>query len=78
MISFLTQLIMFADGPDAMAGWEKVLHMIPLIVCSSLVYGATRHENWKIIGQESLKLSVWLLFFTGCVFVVVLLFSFFN
>ena len=78
MMNWLSALLIFGAGPDAISGWEQILYLIPLVLCSSLVYGATRHEDWTIIAKESVKLAAWLLCFTGGVFVAVLLFSFFN
>lgn len=65
-------------GPEAMSGWEQVLYLIPLVVCTSLVYGGTRYEDWRQIRVEALKIGSWLLVLTACVFAVALLLSFFN
>ncbi len=78
MMSFLSLLILLGAGPGAMSGWEQVFYLIPLVLCTSLVYGATRHEDWKVITVEAIKVGTWLLLLTGCVFVVALILSFFN
>ncbi len=78
MISFLSYFLVLGAGPEAMSGWERVLFLIPLVVCTSLVYGATRHENWRVITLEAMKIGTWLVGLTACVFAVALLLSFFN
>lgn len=78
MINFLSSLLIMGAGPEAMSGWEQLFFLIPLVVCTSLVYGATRHENWRIITIEAVKIGTWLVVLTACVFVVALLLSFFN
>lgn len=78
MINFLSSLLIFGAGPEAMSGWERLFFLLPLIVCTSLVYGATRHENWPVITVEAVKIGTWLVGLTACVFVVALLLSFFN
>ena len=78
MISFLSHFLVLGAGPEAMSGWEQILFLIPLVVCTSLVYGATRHENWRVITLEAMKIGTWLVGLTACVFAVALLLSFFN
>ena len=78
MINFLPSLLILAVGPEAMSGWEQVLYLIPLVGCTSLVYGATRHEDWGVIKSEAIKIGSWLLILTACVFAVALVLSFFN
>lgn len=78
MISFLSYFLVLGAGPEAMSGWEQILFLIPLVVCTSLVYGATRHENWRVITLEAMKIGTWLLGLTAGVFAVALLLSFFN
>ncbi|MEE2675671.1 MAG: hypothetical protein VX876_01770 [Planctomycetota bacterium] len=78
VISFLTQLILFGLGPEAMPGWERVLYLFPLVICTSLVYGATRHEDWRVITAETIKIGTWLIVLTAGVFFVALILSFFN
>ena len=78
MINFLSHFLILGAGREAMSGWERVLFLIPLVVCTSLVYGATRHENWRVITFEAIKIGTWLLGLTACVFAVALLLSFFN
>jgi len=78
VISFLFQLTLFGAGPEAMSGWEQILYLVPLVICTSLVYGATRHEDWRIIISEAIKIGRWLLVLTAGVFVVALIVSLFN
>ena len=78
MISFLSQLILFGSGPEAMPGWEQILYLFPLVICTSLVYGATRHEDWRVLAAEAIKIGRWLIGLTAGVFFVALILSFFN
>ena len=78
MISFLSQLTLFGAGPEAMSGWEQILYLVPLVICTSLVYGDTRHEDWRFITAEAIKIGMWLMVLTAGVFVVALIISLFN
>ena len=52
--------------------WDaQIWYAGPLIVATSLVYGATRHEFLKEIVNQSLKAGAWLLAFLGIIFAVV-------
>ena len=52
--------------------WDaQIWYAVPLIVATSLVYGATRHEFLKEIVNQSLKAGAWLLAFLGIIFAVV-------
>jgi len=52
--------------------WDaQIWYAVPLIVATSLVYGATRHEFLKEIVNQSLRAGAWLLAFLGIIFAVV-------
>ena len=38
-------------------------HLLPLVAVVSLVYSATRHEQWTLICWRTVKLSVFILIF---------------
>jgi hypothetical protein len=50
--------------------WAQVLkpasvywHLLPLIVVVSLVYSATRHEQWSLIWWRAFRLTFFILVF---------------
>ena len=52
--------------------WDaQIWYALPLLVATSLVYGATRHEHLKEIVNQSLRAGLWLLAFLGVSFAVV-------
>lgn len=53
------------------------LYLVPLLLVCSVVYGATRHELWEPIRQNSIRTLTWLLSFIGILFGVFLVFSWF-
>ena len=50
----------------------QFIYLIPLMLVCSLVYGATRHELWEPIYQNSMRTLVWLACFVGILFGVFL------
>ena len=49
--------------------WDaQIWYAVPLIVATSLVYGATRHEFLKEIVNQSLRAGAWLLAFFQATF----------
>ena len=38
-------------------------HLLPLVVVVSLIYSATRHEQWSLIWRRALRLTVFILTF---------------
>ena len=50
----------------------------PLIVVTSLVYGATRHERPLEIIKHSFRSIIWLVGFMGLIMAIVWLASFMN
>jgi hypothetical protein len=75
---FSWNFLLAAVERGAMSGIEQLLLFVPLVLISSLVYGVTRHESWPVIFREAARMAVWFGFFTGCMFIVVLLLSQFN
>lgn len=52
--------------------WDaQIWYAVPVIVATSLVYGATRHEFLKEIVSQSLRAGAWLLGFLGIIFAIV-------
>jgi hypothetical protein len=43
----------------------QIWHLVPLMIAVSLVYGATRFEQWRDILEHSLRFAVWVLGFLG-------------
>ena len=56
----------------AAAGINQLWYMAPLIVAISLVYGATRHEHFVPILQNSLRAAWWIISFMGLIFLALL------
>jgi len=75
---FSWNLLLAVVERGAMSGIEQLLLFVPLVLISSLVYGVTRHESWPVIFREAARMAVWFGFFTGCMFIVVLVLSQFN
>ena len=52
--------------------WDaQIWYCVPLIVATSLVYGATRHEYLKEIINHSFRAALWLIVFLGIIFALV-------
>lgn len=49
-----------------------LLYYLPLIVAISLVFGATRHEDTKLILRHALHTARWITGFMAVVFLLVL------
>ena len=75
---FSWNFLLAAVERGARSGIEQLLLFVPLVLISSLVYGVTRHESWPVIFREAARMAVWFGFFTGCMFIVVLVLSQFN
>lgn len=55
------------------AAWGRQFwHLVPLVVIVSLVYGATRDEEWTPILEHALRFGIWILGFLGVIFVILL------
>ncbi|PQO46524.1 hypothetical protein C5Y93_08595 [Blastopirellula marina] len=54
-------------------GMHLLVYALPLITVVSLVYGATRHEQWPAIKKHAWDTFIWIVGFMGVVFVVILL-----
>lgn len=54
---------------------HRMWYVVPLLVASSLVYGATRHERLGPILDQSLRFLGWLVTFMGILFALVWVFS---
>ena len=50
----------------------QLIHLAPLVVIVSLVYGATRHEELPGILQHALHFGGWILGFLFVIFLVLL------
>jgi hypothetical protein len=55
--------------------YHRMWYALPLLVATSLVYGATRHERLYPILNQSWRFFVWLILFMGVLYFVVWLFS---
>jgi len=49
-----------------------LLYYVPLLVAISLVYGATRHEDMRLVLRHSLHTGYWITAFMGVIFLVLL------
>jgi hypothetical protein len=49
-----------------------LLYYLPLIIAISLVFGATRHENLKLILRHAFQTARWITGFMAIVFAVLL------
>ena len=49
-----------------------LLYYIPLIITISLVFGATRHENTKMILKHALGTARWITSFMAIIFLVLM------
>jgi len=38
-------------------------HVLPLVIVVSLVYSATRHEQWSLIWRRAARLAIFILVF---------------
>ena len=47
-------------------------YYVPLLVAISLVYGATRHEDLRLVLRHALYTAYWITAFMGVIFVVLL------
>lgn len=45
-------------------------YLFPLVISVSLVYAATRHEDWRIILMHALRVGAWIFGFMGAVFML--------
>lgn len=52
------------------AQWNNILNALPLIVAVSLVYAATRHEDFVAIARHAGRLGVWIIGFMAIVLVI--------
>jgi hypothetical protein len=50
-------------------------HLPVLLVVVSLVYSATRHDNWKLIGREAFRWGRNMAVFLGVIAIVLFLLS---
>lgn len=48
-------------------------YLIPLVISISLVYSATRFEDWKLIGLHSIRWAIYILTFLGGVYALLFL-----
>lgn len=54
---------------------EYMFYALPLIIAISLVYAATRHEQWRPILVHAMRIGVWIVGFMAAILVVLLLFN---
>ena len=57
------------------AAVDRMWYALPLIVATSLVYGATRHELARPILSHAIRFGGWLLVFMGVLYAAVWLAS---
>jgi hypothetical protein len=50
-------------------------YFLPLVLAVSLVYGATRAEQWRDIWDETVRFGAWLVGVLAVIFAVLLLLS---
>ncbi|TWT55655.1 hypothetical protein [Allorhodopirellula solitaria] len=53
--------------------WTYLLYYLPLIVAISLVFGATRHEDMKLILKHAFHTARWITGFMAIVFAAMLI-----
>jgi hypothetical protein len=49
-----------------------LLYYVPLLVAISLVYGATRHEDMRLVLRHAMHTGYWITAFMGVIFLVLL------
>lgn len=52
---------------------SNLIHIVPLVVAVSIVYGATRDERPMVILEQIIRTAIWISFFLGCILAVLLL-----
>ena len=64
--------------PAMAAGAEPnlLIHLLPLVAVVSLVYSATRHDEWPLIFRRAARLATLILAFMGLILIVLLGFQF--
>jgi hypothetical protein len=50
---------------------DRLWYAIPLLVASSLVYGATRHESTRAILSHSWRFGAWMVVFMAILYGIV-------
>jgi len=48
-----------------------LLYYIPLLVAISLVYGATRHEDMRLVLHHAVYTAYWITAFMGVIFLII-------
>lgn|SRR5690606_13711500 len=48
-------------------------YLVPLVVCISLVYSATRFESWRLIVLQSIRWALYIVTFLGGVYALLFL-----
>ena len=61
--------------PHAPLAEIRMWYAAPLIVCVSLVYSATRHEDTREITAHALRFGGWVVVFMAVVVVILQLFA---
>lgn len=51
-------------------GINDLWYALPLIVASSLVYSATRHEDPSLIVSGAVRMGIWIVGFMAVIFVL--------
>lgn len=54
-----------------------LLYYVPLLVAISLVYGATRHEDMRLVLRHSVYTAYWITAFMGVIFFILWLMGLF-
>ena len=53
-------------------GPTYLLYYLPLLAAISLVYGATRHEDMRLILRHAMYTAYWITAFMGFIFLILL------
>jgi hypothetical protein len=54
-----------------------LLYYLPLLAAISLVYGATRHEDMRLVLRHALYTAYWITAFMGIIFLILLIMGIF-
>lgn len=54
-----------------------LLYYVPLLVAISLVYGATRHEDMRLVLRHAVYTAYWITAFMGVIFFILWLMGLF-
>jgi hypothetical protein len=58
-------------------GPTYLLYYLPLLAAISLVYGATRHEDMRLVLRHATYTAYWITAFMGLIFLILLIMGMF-